>query len=532
MPEDVSATIKASPAALSAFMTGPEQIYAAVLEACLAPEIFRELLAIVNAPDHNNWLVTPPSSASKYVILIITLICQLSPNVVAPQPAKEWRETRDSVVHEWDAWGHNAYDFLKRHGRGAVYSIPDPKMNVTKFNAQIRFMIQLYFCLSKFVNFYPTFVRNNAARTRRAFPPTNGMSQRVQEGQGQEWRPLTDTELLRLQRGLLRYEIFCRLIGLPSIAASCNPYVCGVVTTHRYGPSVPHIWVLNPFSEILPIDEVEEIVCASIYVKDLYEGLRWNSVEEFSNHVLALNQGRGNVVLDKDGSDTRKTVEYWLSQTEGQVLNFASLEKHRLFDWKESMSRLGLVFLDRVARSTLAERREFMRSVLNRFLSPGDTSYLWRYWGDIVHKRCTVEGLSLGVGPHCNSMIQISSNNCAITESMRRYRGDKLLRRLGWVFFDDKSKLRFLGLPRRARASAIRKWLNKTENRGPNISPLKPKIPDSALAARFTEQEWEDLVLKKYSPKDLRGDYQAMSHFVAGARAVVDFTSTQLPQID
>lgn len=62
-PEDVLATIKASPAALSAFMTGPERIYAVVLEACLAPEIFRELLAIVNAPDHNNWLVTPLSAS-------------------------------------------------------------------------------------------------------------------------------------------------------------------------------------------------------------------------------------------------------------------------------------------------------------------------------------------------------------------------------------------------------------------------------------------------------------------------------------
>lgn len=54
-PEDVRATIRASPAALNAFMTGPERIYSVVLEACLAPEIYRELLAIVNAPDHNTW---------------------------------------------------------------------------------------------------------------------------------------------------------------------------------------------------------------------------------------------------------------------------------------------------------------------------------------------------------------------------------------------------------------------------------------------------------------------------------------------
>lgn len=57
--DDVRTTIRASPAALNAFMTGPERIYSAVLETCLAPEIYRELLAIVNASDHNTWLATP-----------------------------------------------------------------------------------------------------------------------------------------------------------------------------------------------------------------------------------------------------------------------------------------------------------------------------------------------------------------------------------------------------------------------------------------------------------------------------------------
>lgn len=71
-PEDVLATVKASPAAFSAFMTGPERIYAVVLETCLGPEIFRELLAIVNAPDHNKWLVPLLKSASQ--------ICQQSEN--------------------------------------------------------------------------------------------------------------------------------------------------------------------------------------------------------------------------------------------------------------------------------------------------------------------------------------------------------------------------------------------------------------------------------------------------------------------
>lgn len=448
----------------------------------------------------------------------------------APQPADEWEEARDAVEEEWDAWGINACEFLKSHARGAVYPIPDPKINTTKFNAQIRFMIQLYFCVSKFVDFYPTFAQSNAARTQPVFPPANGIDHRVQEGQ--EWPPLTEIERLRLQRGLLRYEMLCRLIGIPSVAASCNRDVCDVALTDRGSAFARHIWGLGPFFEMIPIDEMEEIVCASIYVKDLYDSLRWKSFEEFHNHVLRLSQDHGDGVLHKDGSDMRKTTGYWLSHTEDQVLNFRSLELYRTFDWKESMSRLGLVFLDRVARSTLGERRELVRSMFDKLPRPGDTSYRWRHWDDIFYERCTADGCFHGVGPHCNSLIQTSSSSYAIIEIINIYGGHHHLRRLGWVFFDDKSKLRSLGLPHQAAYFTMRDWLDKADNRGPNLSLLKPQMPDSALAARFTEQEWKELVMDKYSTKDRRGDYQAMSQFVAGARAVVDFTSTQLPHLD
>lgn len=448
----------------------------------------------------------------------------------APQPANEWEEACEEVEEEWNAWGHNACGFLKSHARGAVYPIPDLKIDATKFNAQIRFMIQLYFCVSKFVNFYPTFARSNAARTRPVFPPTNGIGPQAQEGQ--EWPPLTETERLRLQRGLLRYEMVCRLIGIPSVAASCNRDVFDVTFTNQGSSFAHHTWVLSPFYEMLPIDEVEEVVCAFIYVKDLYDSLRWKSFEEFHNHVLGLSQNRGDGLLDKDGSDARKTAGHWLSHNENQVLHSSSLELYRTFDWKESMSRLGLVFLDRVARSTLAERRELMRSVFNKLLRPGDANYLWRHWDDIVYEPSMAERRSRGVGPHCNSLIQTSSSGCAIAETIHIYGGDHRLRRLGWVFFDDKSKLRSLGLPSHAGYLAMRDWLSKAENRGPNLSLIKPKMPDSALAARFTEREWKEVVMEKYSTKDRCDDYQAMSQFVTGARAVVDFTSTQLPHLD
>lgn len=449
-------------------------------------------------------------------------------------------------MSEWKAWWEKVYAFLQRHARGAAYPTPSLKMGVTKFNAQIRFMVQLYFCLSKFVNFYPTFVRSNASRTRPVFPPKKGLGQQNQ--QDQKWPQLSNTELLRLQRGLLRYELFCRLVGLPSIAVSCN---FDLYYAFNNATSGSQIWIFNPFSEILPIDEVEEIICASVYVRDLYDSLRWNAIEEFHNYVLDLDQGRGDgdTVLDKDVNDEKKTAEHWFSQDGRLFLDFRYLRPCHVFDRIESMSRLGLVFLDRLTRSSIAERRELMRHSLTNLLGPEHPSFLWRYWYDVVYKRCTAEGISLGAGPYCNSILQTSISSSSINKLIGM--GDHhRLRRLGWVFFDDKTKLRSLGLPHHARPSAMRHWLKKPENLRlrefplqpehhrlgqfplhPEM-PLQPEMPDSALAARFTEHEWNEQVMDKYSLKDHHGDYQAMSQFAAGARAVVDFTSTQLPHFD
>lgn len=428
-------------------------------------------------------------------------------------------------MDEWKAWERNVFGFLQRHARGAVYLTPSPKTNVTKYNAQIRFMIRLYFCLSKFVDFYPAFARSNAARTRLVFPHTNKPGQPAKEGQG--WTQLADSELLRLQRGLLRYEMCCRLVGLPSIAASCNRDVCDEVITDRsHGSVVSQIWVFNPFPAMLPVDEAEEIVCASIYVRDLYESLHWDIFEELGNHILDFNRGRGDGVLEKDDSDPRDTAGYWLSQTEDQVLYFSSS------DWTESMSRLGLVFLDRMTRSTVAERRELMRCVFNNILKPDDHRFLWRCWEDVVRVRSTAGRFALGVGPHCNPMIWISSRDSKITRLIDMHGAHRHLRSLGWVFFDDESKLRSLGLPHRDIISDMRDWLEKEANNGWNGFPLMPKILESALDALLTEKELNELVMEKYSLKDHRGDYQAMCQFAAGARAVVDFRSTQLPHID
>lgn len=459
------------------------------------------------------------------------LICQLSPNFGPTQSASEFDKAYHSIMGRWNSWEQILFAFLKSHTCGAIYSTPNPKVDATKFNTQIRVMVQLYFCLSKFVNFYPIFVRSNAARTRPVFPPKNHLGQRTQEGQ--EWRDLTDTELLRLQRGLLRYELFCRVVGLSSISANCNERVYDQIVADKPS-SVCYMWVENPFTDLLPIDEVEEIICASIYVRDLYQSLQWDILREFDNHVLELSTGHGRSVPERNATDTLKTTRSWLSQEQALFFTSVSWKPDNMFDWTERMSRLGLVFLDRLIKSTVEDRRELMRNAFNGLMhKPLQYRFLWRYWDDVRHDVRSAPGRTeFEVGPYCNTMILTSSINDSVAESIDIDGAHHLLRRLGWVFFDDRSKIQSLGLPCDANASTIRDWLEKPENKGGNGFPRLPRISDLALTARFTEQEWKELVIGKYSLKDRRSDYQAMSQFVAGARAVVDFTSTQLPHLD
>lgn len=502
-PEDVLATTQASPAALSALQTGREQIYAAVLQTCLAPEIFREFLAIVVATD---------------------LKC---PNVGAPQPtADDWAAESRSILKEWKIWEESVVDFLRSH-RGANYFLPNPRTNSADFKAQITFIVRLYFCVAKFVRFYPTFARSQAKGTRLSFPHA--------DRDDNELPPLNETELLRLMRGLLRYELCCRLVGIPSVAACQNRQVFATVVNP--GPPLPaghyDIWTGNPFTRFLPTDEVEEVICASFYVHGLYESLYCRFVEGFQNAILDFSHTRNEKARDKDRSDVEgKFVSKWLS--DNRLKHFLLPER---CDGGFG-SRLGLVFLDRVTRSTPTDRRELMRGAFHTFgrrytLFPyyHDT-FLRTPWHNLVARRGSLPGngtASLEIGPHCNPILQTFITHYATTRLLTDHESNKIRRR-GWVFFDDKSRLRSLGIPHDSKPSSIHDWARRKRWSPLPLPFSQARGSFSALDARLTEDEWRE-VMEKYSPKDRRHDFQAMSRFVAGARAVVDFTSNTLPQL-
>lgn len=502
-PEDVLSTIHASPAALRALQTGREQVFAAVIKNCLAPEVLREFLAIWNAPDHNSC----PSAGSH-------------------QTCKEWADDRESILQDWTAWEQKAGGFLRSHALGAFYLPLSQKENPTEFKAQIKFMIRLYFCVSRLISYYLPYTRSRPTGTRIDLPPA--------KDDADERPPLTETELLRLQRGFLRYELCCRLIGIPSISAFCNTRVFDDVVAPHPTES-RDLWEDDPFTRLLPLDEIEEVICTSEFVNGLYNRLRCTFVDDLQKAVLDFSHdedAHGNTASNPQAT---KTVRDWLS-------DHPLKGGYYPFKWSgEFGSRLGLAFLDRMIRSTTTDRRDFMRAAFHTFrrLSDGtlrpnfyQDTFLRPEWNRVVYERgynTDQDTFSpLEVGPQCNSILKTCSTDWPTIRFLTK-KGPYALRMQGWAFFDGQSDLRSLDLPQDNSPSTIRDWV-LNESRNPHAMCCA-HICDSALSALFTEDEWSRL-FEKYAPKDLGDDFEAMSRFVADVRAVVDFRSERIPQMD
>lgn len=214
---------------------------------------------------------------------------------------------------------------------------------------------------------------------------------------------------------------------------------------------------------------------------------------------------------------------------------FEPLEEGRLLGRTqgEFARRLCLVFFDRVIRSAPEDRSDLMRTAFQSFGRPqyGDR-FLLDSWCDTVYGRGFDPQQDLfspfEVGPHSNvDILKTCSIDPATTQLLARTYQTSL-RRKGWAFFDDQFKIRSLQLPEDHSHDSLHDWVRNDNIR---LYPLYSlRLSHSAWSAKFTAEKWS-LLFEKYSPKDFRDDFQAMSRFVADARAVADFGSNRIPQM-
>lgn len=104
---------------------------------------------------------------------------------------------------------------------------------------------------------------------------------------------LVPIEELRLQRAFLRYELCCRLVGIPSFT------VANALTNNVY--AVERLDLAEELSRILPPWELEEIVCVRTCVWRQYETIAVRVLDELRREITAL------TLLSFAAQDTRET---------------------------------------------------------------------------------------------------------------------------------------------------------------------------------------------------------------------------------
>jgi hypothetical protein len=182
-------------------------------------------------------------------------------------------------------------------------------MNITEFRSQVTFITRLYFCLDKFVSFYPTY-RSIACPICRS-------------QQERDWPFRTDTELLWLKRGLLRYELCYRLVGRPRKDIS-NVELVYNASPNTDGTRHANIWIENPFQHLLPMHELEEIQRASSYLEGIHEMYSSHLDEEALKCLPVVAQTCGDSLVQeiRAGMAEARTLRCQRRQLEIQDLLF------------------------------------------------------------------------------------------------------------------------------------------------------------------------------------------------------------------
>lgn len=321
----------------------------------------------------------------------------------------------------------------------------------------------------------------------------------------------------------------CRLIGLLSQDLSINKDFIDQLADDLVKPQHPghrELWWLHPFHDLLPIDELEEISCASTYLIGLFQMYLGDIRAELLNRLLVLAQGNGNQALYEDGTDEEmETVGNLLPQARSQhpMLRFNLRTEYLARNWAEIMSQLGLVFLDRMTKSTAADQRDLMRNTF--------TTCHGLYAPEFQRLSSFDRRFNNRHGPYCSPMTKSFIINRLDIDGIDADKTD-CLRALGWAFFDDLSKLRSLGLQLDGNASTMRTWPTEARENNDFWPSISLKIPASSMKTFISKDDWHEKVIAKYSSKYHGNNYHAMTRFAAGIRAVVDFNSTQVPTFD
>lgn len=325
-----------------------------------------------------------------------------------------------------------------------------------------------------------------------------------------QWPPLSPDEQVRLHRGLIRYELCCRLLGIPFMLRTTD-----ISMDLDFDGDDPYYVI----KDLMPSWELQEILAIRAYVQRKYDLLHLNTQNEFLIDVQGLhNRTRDSApAAVEDVENTENTV----SENEECLSTVTCASRWRQFgrviggstDCVESMSRLGLLVLQYVLRSDAEDKPNLHTTIVD-----------WTFWrpqrccvgrdecvshSDWVYPQGHRRGrasVSLTGANAVFRAVQFQKGKLDWRDDESLEKGTRRLQELGWVFWEDRSRISALRLPRdeddqRRRKYQVARHFRDDIHR--QIQYEAENIIEQVGGAHVTNADWNSIIVPKYGFRPL-----------------------------
>lgn len=325
-----------------------------------------------------------------------------------------------------------------------------------------------------------------------------------------QWPPLSPGEQVRLHRGLIRYELCCRLLSIPFMLRSTD-----VSMDHDFDEDDPYCII----KDLLPSWELQEILAIRGYVQRKYDLLHLNIQTEFLVDVQSLDKrilGSASAAV-KDDENTENAV----SEGEECLSPVTCGSRWRQFariiegstDCVESMSRLGLLVLQYILRYDAENKPDLHTTIVDwtcwrpqRCCVPRDECVSHSDWVYPQGHRRGEASVSLAGANPVFRAAQFQKGKLYWGDDENLEQGTRRLQELGWVFWEDRSRISTLRLPRDEDDQRRRKYQVAHHFRDDvhrQIQYEAEKIIEQVGGALVTDADWNSIIVPKYGFRPL-----------------------------
>lgn len=466
----------------------------------------------------------------------------------------------------FQAWTFHMNRFYDAYFAGAKYSLPSSRTaESVPFKTAISTLMKLNDTLNTLVNTFQRIAYEEALATHLLVTyalPRDGTIH--QAPIGTDWPPLNCMERTRLQRAILRYELFCRLNGMSSAYARSRQFLdqdpdawMGPANfVHHHRQAVGDRWK-NPFYGQLPADEFEEIMCVRSLVHMSYFRMFAAITANFERDV---NKIAPSWLQDATPKDCHHHVcyknvcdghEFAEKLTNRGNLPFGSGLQQHFFTWIDDMSSLGLAFLQTALSSDINAQTDLLRATFTQIPTTSRHPSGLLLWGSTSRIGTLFDGRHGLVSKDANERLRSAQTPGSEGYGPGRVVDRFYLQVMGWAIFDDERRCRFLKLPcvsadpgapdSSRQKQWLRSWKEFEEFEGWQFymngcwgPDNHQKLIQRAKKKRVYVVDWQRKIVPRYSLLTKVGDYLRpgqKAELMTLARAIMDYRSDKIPGI-